>query len=404
MPWAEISALTVKEILGIIRKYQFSIPHYQTSSKETLLAYIAQNASVEVLNALENCSREKEDARTYQISMETGEQGDSTRRQRRRIEEYRPTKARINYNSAEYLENATHDEIKACYTAFYKATSNNAVKQVVCAICGREVGVIVDDVRIISLDDLANKHRLVPYKSHPSHTLFDGKLLEPAGVKVINGNHYQVNVCQQCRTSLESSKNDLPPVLSLANNMWIGIVPKELSSLTLSEQLLISHLYPRVYVFKLYTKKPGSEKHPESLQRAMRGTVSTFELNMDSITSMLEGNLMPRRPSILASLVSVTYIGLGRLPKKWLRYIFRVRRQKVLSALLWLKANNTKYYGDITISKVNIETLPDDDVPVELLSIVRQSTDVGVVDQESSGYVPAHENENNDEEEDEIMC
>jgi hypothetical protein len=38
--------------------------------------------------------------------------------------------------------------------------------------------------------------------------------------------------------------------------------------------------------------------------------------------------------------------------------------------LQWLKANNPKYYGDITIDEAAIDQLPEDDIPVELLSIV----------------------------------
>lgn len=229
-----------------------------------------------------------------------------------------------------------------------------------------------------------------PHKSHPRHVLFDGKLLEPVGVHISNDGHYHINVCHQCLSSLQDMKQNSPPPLSLANNMWIGPIPGELSSLTLPEQLLISHLYPRVYVFKLYPKK-GKRFRPEQLQRGMKGTVSTFDLNMDDITLMLEGNLMPRKPSILSSIISVTYIGLGRLPKHWLRQIFRVRWRKVILALQWLKANNMKYYGNVTISEEAINLLPEDDVPVKILSIIRQSHDTGIVDQERAGYVPEHD-------------
>ena len=48
---------------------------------------------------------------------------------------------------------------------------------------------------------------------------------------------------------------------------------------------------------------------------------------MDGISSMLHGNLMPRPPAVLASVISVTFIGLGDLPKHWLRTTFRVRRR-----------------------------------------------------------------------------
>jgi hypothetical protein len=45
-------------------------------------------------------------------------------------------------------------------------------------------------------------------------------------------------------------------------------------------------------VYKLYNKTWHAEDH-STLQRAMRGTVSTFSLNHSSIASMLQGNPMP---------------------------------------------------------------------------------------------------------------
>ena len=119
----------------------------------------------------------------------------------------------------------------------------------------------------------------------------------------------------------------------------------------------------------------------------MRGTVSTYDLNVDVVTLMLDGKLMLCPLTILSSLISVMYIGVRKLPKNWLRSTFRVHRGVVGSALAWLKTNNPKYYGDITISADTLNRLLDDDVPDEILSIVQQSDDVGILDQEGAGYV-----------------
>ncbi|KAI5981974.1 hypothetical protein EDD15DRAFT_2111124, partial [Pisolithus albus] len=134
-----------------------------------------------------------------------------------------------------------------------------------------------------------------------------------------------------------------PPRLSLANELWIGEQPWVLKQLTFPEQLLIAHLYPRVYVFKLFPKRSGGTRNISSLQNAMRGNVSTYDHNMDAISDMVDGNLMLRPPAILASLISITFIGVGDLPSKWIRSMFRVRRQAVKQALLWLQENNPKY-------------------------------------------------------------
>ena len=107
--------------------------------------------------------------------------------------------------------------------------------------------------------------------------------------------------------------------------------------------------------------------------------------------SQVEGHLMSRLPAVLASVISATFVSLGNLPRQWLRTTFHVQRHFVAEALQWLKANNPKYYGDIEISTSHIQDLPEDDVPGEILGLIRQSTDTGIIDQESDGYLPMNE-------------
>ena len=59
-------------------------------------------------------------------------------------------------------------------------------------------------------------------------------------------------------------------------------------------------------------------------------------------------------------------------------------------ALQWLKDNNSKYYSDIEISTSCLQNLPEDDVPEEFFGLVRQSTETGIIDQESDGYIPVN--------------
>lgn len=135
----------------------------------------------------------------------------------------------------------------------------------------------------------------------------------------------------------------------------------------------------------------------EQLQRAMRGNVTTYELNQHDIMSMVEGRLMPRRPAILASLIAITFIGHGRLTKDQILPTFRVHRRVVQNALRWLKNNNPDYYGDIKIDEEHLGCLPEDDVPEELMSVIRHSDDTGMVEQENDTYV-AGDTESTEEE------
>lgn len=388
----DISQLSIREICSHLRE-NLAVNRSLQHDKSQLLDYIIGNAPPQLLDILREAGQSKATAR---------EQAKETRAvtRKRKLAETQNTRRTAAHIENEleaiesecrdihkFLELPTNEEVKSCYGKFWDATSNKALQMTICGVCAREVSVHEDRPRLWRLTDLPNSSRLVPSSPHPAHDLFDGKLLEPRGVEG-EGEGVRVHVCKHCAEEL-GKDGEKPPPLSLANNMWIGRVPWQLQVLTFPEQLLIALIYPRVYVFKLFPKKMGGRR--EALQRAMRGNVSSYELSADGITSMVEGCLMPRPPAILASVISVTFIGLGELPRNWLRTTFRVRRHFIAEALRWLKDHNPKYYGNIEISNSRIQQLPEDDVPEEISSLVRQSTDTGIIDQESEGYVPRDE-------------
>ena len=295
------------------------------------------------------------------------------------------------YEPLKYLMLPTEEERKACYCKFYEATLSVALSAGICGACAKECGAMDENLERMALSDMPNSYRLVPKTLHPAHDIYDGRLFQPEAVET-DGQHTFMSICQVCLDELRKP-GDKPLRYSLANNLWIGCIPWQLQVLTFPEQLLIAHLYPRVFVFKLFLKRQGGVRQTSGLQNAMRGNVCTYDMSMDGIAKMVQGELMPRRPAVLASLITVTFIGLGELPKAWIHSTFQVRRKVVHDTLLWLKENNPKYYGDIQISDSHLEELPEDNVPEEIMSIIRQSDDVGMVEQESMGYVPQDNNE-----------
>ena len=378
----EVSKLLVGDILAAA-KDKLTIPRAVRKRKATLTDYVVANLTP----ALEGSLSELLTRRP-----QSPETAAATDRKRKRDDEPLPTRkaprpGADDPDTGEFLDLPSEVTRKACYRQFYKATSNAALKLAVCAVCGRERDRQPDGVSSLDVKEIPSPSRLVPQQPHPKHTLFDGMLLQPEGL-INRGDRLFANVCGECMRDLRKQA-PLPPRFSLANNLWVGAVPAELSSLTFPEQLLIAHLYPRVYVFKLFPKSGGGAA--AGLQRGMRGNVSTYELNVNSMTKMVEGKLMPRPLAVLPSLIAITYIGAGRIPKNWFHSTFRVRRHHVSRALAWLKENNPKYYGDIVISADELNQLPEDDVPDEILGVIRQSTDEGLVDQESSGYVRAED-------------
>lgn len=393
---ADLEMLTVKEILARLQRI-LSFSREERSKKDLLIKKIMDAAPPEQLEFLGGLGRQKRSSASAVPGMQRKRrrpvecEEPSTRRNRPRTEvsDLGAGAVRDSYDSSKFLNLPSIQDVKLCYRSFYEATSSKALRSEVCGACARECGTMDEAIKEFRLGDIPNAHRLKPQKAHPHHTLYEGKLLEPAGVRE-DERLTMVNLCTSCLDDLQSTK-DRPPHYSLANDLWIGHVPWELQVLTFPEQLLIALLYPRVFVFKLFPKKIGGVRDASACQRAMRGNVSTYALDMKGIASMIEGSLMPRPPAILASLISVTFIGTGQLPKNWLRSIFRVRRAVVFEALRWLKENNPTYYGDIEISPERIQLLPEDDIPPEVENLVRQTTETGVVDQESNGYVPDDE-------------
>ena len=51
----------------------------------------------------------------------------------------------------------------------------------------------------------------------------------------------------------------------------------------------------------------------QGMHRAMRGNVTTYEMNTTKILDMVEGQFLPQKPSLLAALIAVTFVGVGSL-------------------------------------------------------------------------------------------
>ncbi len=294
----------------------------------------------------------------------------------------------------EFLEVISEEERQRRHQAFFCATSNAVVAPVICGVCAQEnvLGDASSTVWRIPLQQIPNSSQLLPHTPHPSHTLIDGKLLDEAGFTTSPNDDCIVNVCQECWNELLSSAKLLPPKFSLANDMWLRKIPWQLQGLTFPEQLLLAQLYPCVYVFKLFPKKVQGKHDTSTLQQGMCGNITTFELDSSGIVSMLEEDLMPRPPAILASIITVTFVGLGELPKSWLNNTFRVRRAVVAEALTCLIEKNKKYYGNFKLSPERLEALPEDGVPREIIDMICQTDDAAVVDEEgAASYLPTEE-------------
>ena len=157
-------------------------------------------------------------------------------------------------------------------------------------------------------------------------------------------NHYQ---CQRCTRDKQQPKK-----FSKENDMLPSLVPLQLLGLTQVEEMLIARALPimRVYI------KPGG-------QRGYSGHVINLPQNIAELAHSL-----PRYPKDLSVIV---------VKKKGKDNSFKdvtVRRQNVADALKWL-INNNPHYKDININQDSLNSLPEDGVPHDLLSVETENID-----------------------------
>jgi hypothetical protein len=280
-----------------------------------------------------------------------------------------------------FLKAASASVVHQCISDFIDATGNEAVRPHVCIICAREMW--AKDVERYAVDDIPNQRLLAPNEYHPQHNLTSGMLLERAVLERERGRLYG-NVCRDCLRSLNRNRT---PALALANGMWIGDVPTELSVLTLPERILVAKYFPAAYIVKLFPRQKGATHWSSSgLHSGVKGNVSTYKLNIEDIVDLVDPKIMPPPIKILASVIGVIIVGPRNMPERTMHGYFKVRRDYVREGLKWLSANNPLYV-DIDISEARLDELPMDGVPGVILQSARYSDDIEQLRRSTAGYV-----------------
>ena len=148
-------------------------------------------------------------------------------------------------------------------------------------------------------------------------------------------------ICLRCSQDKKSPKK-----FSVENSMIPSPVPQQLQDLTQIEEMLIARALPimRVYI------KPGG-------QRGYSGHCINLPQNVKELASSL-----PRYPRDLSVFI-VKVKGKENTFKD-----VTVRRQKVHDALLWLIENNS-HYAELKINIESLNSLPENGVPSDLLTV-----------------------------------
>ena len=115
--------------------------------------------------------------------------------------------------------------------------------------------------------------------------------------------------------------------------------------------------------------------------------MSTYRLNPTNLGDMVSVSLMPPLAQILEAMIGITFVGPMGVQELTLPQFFRVQRQHMLDALLWLKANNLLYLH-IIVATTHLAQLPLDGIPKELVAVTKLSDDTALLAQEHASYVP----------------
>ena len=155
------------------------------------------------------------------------------------------------------------------------------------------------------------------------------------------------HVCHECVSFLEKRK--MPP-MALANGLWVGNIPKELSDLTFVERLLVSRVRSNrciVHVLK------GGWK--------MRANAIMFPSPVPKLC-----NILPPPVEELDEVIAFMFTGVAQpTAEDMKRTPMLARRQYISAALEWLKINHSDY-ADVQISQENLKLYPEEGPPVTI--------------------------------------
>ena len=172
----------------------------------------------------------------------------------------------------------------------------------------------------------------------------------------------QPYVCTRCKRD----KKD-PKLYSADNDMHPGNVPQCLQNLSQVEEMLISRACPIMTIYRKHGGQRGYKGHVVNLPQNIQGFLDSLPSNVSELPVLVvrkQGN-------------NDTYAD------------FRVRRERVLAAIQWLKQHNP-CYSNITINLTNLQCLPQDGIPEGLLEVNTSDTpDEGdELDDDSHSFLP----------------
>lgn len=240
----------------------------------------------------------------------------------------------------------TRDDVADIIRDWVADCSAKALAEAPCAVCAQLVA--TQQLRSLSLNDnwtdivVQSAARSLPHTRSRTATVLD--VLCHDAVNFVTGT---AAVCRVCYNALV--KRRTLPRLSLANGLWLGEQPCELSDLTFIEKQMVAR-YRHNHSIVTVRGCGAAKMHCNAV--VFSQPVAEFR------------RVLPPPRAELCELIGVLFIGpTAPTERDFARVPFLIRRQKVLAALEWLRKHHPDYV-DLEISRENLGEYPEDAPPV----------------------------------------
>jgi len=202
----------------------------------------------------------------------------------------------------------------------------------------------------------------------------DGLMLDKRGVENISATKATVRICTECRSSLAKSKI---PRFALANKLYRGILPVQFQDLTWVEEMVCAIYRNTAHITRLYGSSDPSQP------TVLHGNTCAHDMNIISTAAVL-----PRMPTDINDMLSIVFIGTGKLRLESLKDMFRVRKARIWEFLMWLKSHN-RLYMCLKFDEAIMNLYPDNGMLPGLEEKIIQDHELDaqkIFDEETAGF------------------
>jgi hypothetical protein len=220
-------------------------------------------------------------------------------------------------------------------------SSVQRIKENGCAVCGQLTPLIdIEPLEAVRKLDLACITKVKSTRAE--------RQTSDATIEQISGPVLDPDYCMVCIECVSDIKNKKCPKYALANGLWIGQVPTQLSGLNFAEQMLILRVHHNRCLMRV------------SSERAK--LVADTIIFATPVVKMY--HTLPPTVQEAGNILAVIFMGHSQpTDKEFKKCPMLVHRQKISDALEWLKLNHVDY-ANLTISKDNLDQYPLNGVPV----------------------------------------